>query len=363
MKQIIMPGLLLLQFSLIAQDMPFNAFYYASSLVVDSKGNVFVSGKNNNIIKITPDGKATSFAGSIRGGTGHKDGLGPAAMFNETNGLAIDASDNIYVADATWIRKVTPDGFVTSIAGNGRYEVKDGIGLFAAFYNAEYIAIDKDGNIYVTDERRINTGKGRTTQNIIRKINPAGAVTTLSHGGKEIQYDNIRGLACDDSGNLYFSLLTSRCIKKLGSDGSLTTVAGLCDKREYNPVYKVGDLKTAELVTPNYLTLDKKGTLYFSDGRMNRVIKIENGKVATVAGNSKIHDRNIGGGSYEGYKDGNAKQALFYSPAGIAFDSQGNLFIVDSGNRCIRKMSPDGKVTTFSAYNPAREYYDSGEGW
>src|ERR1700704_2054011 len=90
------------------------AFYYSSGIVVDSKGNAFVTGKNNKIIKITPQGKAELFAGDR---SNHKDGKGKDAWFSGIGGIAIDAEDNMYVADRTDIRKITPDGIVTTIFG------------------------------------------------------------------------------------------------------------------------------------------------------------------------------------------------------------------------------------------------------
>src|SRR4249919_2541301 len=94
-------------------------FYFPSEIVIDSKGNLYVTGKNNKIIQISPDGKPRDFAGSPRGGTSLKDGKGTGALFNATGGMAIDKDDNIYVADYNTVRKVTPDAVVTTIYGNG----------------------------------------------------------------------------------------------------------------------------------------------------------------------------------------------------------------------------------------------------
>jgi sugar lactone lactonase YvrE len=345
----------------IAQDsMPFNAFYYSTSIACDSKGNLFVCGKNNKIIKITPDGKASDFAGHPRGNASLLNGSGTMAKFLGTNGLAIDAADNIYVADYNCVRKITPGGVVTTFAGGPRTEAKDGRGTAAAFYTTNCITVDPNGNVYVTDERIIKQKDKPGRFTIIRKITPDGMVSTLQSNGSELRFIGTRGIACDKMGNIYLCVIGSRCIKKITPEGTVTTVAGQCDKREYNPVYKTGDIKIAELVTPTYIVFNKSGELYFTDSRMNRVINVANNRVSTVAGNSKIHDRNIGGGSYEGYQDGKAVQALFHSPEGIAFDPSGNLFIVDTGNKCIRKLSPDGIVTTFCTQYP-KKYYKSEE--
>ena len=100
-----------------------NAFYYSSGIVVDSKGNAFVTGKNNRIIKISPEGKAELFAGDR---TSHKDGKGKDASFTGIGGIAIDSEDNMYVADRTEVRKITPDGRVSTISGILRPGSSDG---------------------------------------------------------------------------------------------------------------------------------------------------------------------------------------------------------------------------------------------
>jgi sugar lactone lactonase YvrE len=340
-------------------NLPFNAFSYTTCLVVDSKDNVYISGKNNKIIRITPDGKAADFAGHPNGRGGREDGMSPTGRFSSTNSMAIDAADNIYVADYNRVRKVSPDGMITTIAGSGRSEIVDGPGKSAGFYRTEHIAVDNKGNIYVVDQRIVKENNKSATASIIRKINVNGNVSTLQSGGKELRLEAVRGITCDKEGNLYACLVTARCIKKITPDGMVTTVAGQCNKRKFHPVYKQGDVSSAELMTPSYITIDKKGDLYFSDTRLHRIIKIANKKVSTIAGSSKIHDHNIAGGSYEGYRNGKALQALFDSPCSIAFDSAGNLFIADMGNNCVRKLTPDGMVSTFFARDPAKKAYDS----
>jgi sugar lactone lactonase YvrE len=339
--------------------LPFNAFSYTTLLVIDSKDNVYISGKNNKIIRITPDGKAADFAGNPNGRAGTQDGNMTTGRFSSTNDMAIDANDNIYVADYNRVRKVSPDGMITTIAGTGRYEIIDGPGKSAGFTRTEHIAVDKSGNIYVVDQRTVKENNKSSRMHIIRKIDAGGNVSTLQSGGKELRFDDVRGMVCDKEGNLYICLVVSRCIKKIAPDGTVSTVAGQCGKRKFHPVYKQGDVSSAELMTPSYATFDKNGDLYFTDTRLHRIIKIANKKVSTVAGNSKVHDHNIAGGSYEGYRNGKALQALFDAPCSIAFDRAGNLFIADMGNNCVRKLTPDGTVSTFFARDPNKKAYDS----
>jgi len=354
----------------VAQNGKLNtAFYYSSGIVIDSKGNAFVTGKNNKVIKISPAGKAELFAG---GGRNNKDGFGKDAGFSNTSGIAIDSSDNLYVADNTRIRKITPDGMVSTIAGTLVAEVKDGNISSATFLHLEGIAIDNKGNIYVTD---YNPGKdwtpGKVTNSsyyLIRKISADGNVTTLQNeSGSKLILQYPRGLACDKESNLYVSASSSHCIKKITPAGIITTVAGQCDKTIYNSVYKEGDIKTAVLTTPSGIAIAKNGDIYFSDERLYRIIKIANNKVSTVAGNGKISfTGNIAGAAEPGETDGKAKLALFQTPTGIAFDKAGNLYIVDGSSRnnsYIRKLSTDGMVTTFCKHewNPKTYQYEEAD--
>jgi sugar lactone lactonase YvrE len=289
------------------------AFYFSSGIVVDSKGNAFVTGQNNRIIKITPEGKAELFAG---GGRNNKDGKGKDADFGNTRGIAIDSADNMYVTDNTLIRKITPDGMVSTIAGVVRAESKDGDRTTASFLRLENIAIDNKGTIYVTDYapgkdwtpgRVANTG-----EYYIRKITPQGKVTTIQNGNDgKLVLKYPRGLACDNADNLYVCASVSHCIKKIMPDGSITTAAGQCDKTIFNSVYKEGNISTAILTNPSGIAIAKNGDIYISDDRMNRIIKIANNKVTAAAGCGKMNfSGNPAGASETGEKDGKALQAM-----------------------------------------------------
>ncbi len=346
-----------------------NAFYFSNGIVVDSKGNAFVTGKNNKIIKITAEGKAILFAG---GGKNNKDGIGKEAGFSNTVGITIDAKDNLYVADNTRVRKITPEGMVSVIAGLLKAESKDGDRTAATFLHLENIAIDNNENIYVTDYAPGKDWKpGMVSNNsyyFIRKITSQGIVTTLQNeNGGELTLQYPRGLACDKNGNLYVCASSSHCIKKITPDGIITTLAGQCDKTIYRSVYKEGNINTAVLTTPSGIAIAQNGDIYISDERLYRIIKIANNKVTTVAGCGKINfTGNIAGAAEPGEKDGKALQALFQTPAGIAFDKAGNLFIVDGSSRnnsYIRKLSTDGMVTTFCkhVWNPKTSQYEEAE--
>jgi sugar lactone lactonase YvrE len=336
------------------------AFNASFGIVADSKGNLFVTGKNNKIIKITPQGKAEFFAGGGRNG---KDGKANQAGFNDAEGITIDAEDNLYIADAHRIRKITPDAFVTTIAGNAISAYQDGNRSIATFVNVENIAIDNKGTIYVTDNEWTNN-RGSTGFYVIRKIRADGNVSTLKDGDSLLRLHYPRGLACDAAGNLYVNASVSHCIKKISPSGIITTVAGQCDKKEFNSVYKEGTVVTAVLTTPSGIALAKNGDIYFTDTRLHRIIKIASNKVTTVAGTGKFDfSGNPAGAAEPGYADGKALTARFDAPNGIAFDKDGNLFIIDrssNNNSYIRKLSPDGMVTTFCKHewNPKTSQYE-----
>lgn len=336
------------------------AFAASFGIVADRKGNLFVTGKNNKVIKITPAGKAELFAGGGRLG---KDGRGKDAGFNDTKGIAIDTDDNLYVADGPCIRKITPDAVVTTIAGTSISAYKDGDRSGAAFVNVENIAIDNNGTIYVTDNEWTNN-RGSTGYYVIRKISTDGFITTIKDGANNLVIRYPRGIACDSLGNLFICCNASHCVRKITPSGMITTIAGQCDKTELNSVYKEGPVSTAVLTTPSGITIAKNGDIYITDSRLHRIIKIANNKVITVAGTGKMNFiSNPAGAAEAGYADGKALSARFDAPNGIAFDRNGNLFIIDrsnSNNSYIRKLSPDGMVTTFCKHewNPKTSQYE-----
>ncbi len=338
-----------------------NAFNFSSGIVIDSKGNAFVTGRNDRIIKISPQGKAELFAG---GGQNNVDGKGKNAGFSYLAGITIDEADNLYVSSFNKIKKVTPDGNVTTIAGTDKRVSMDGDRSTATFLQLGFITIDHWGNIYVVDKGKAGVN------NIIRKITSQGHVSTIKNApgeDKDFKSNYIRGLACDVQGNLYVCVLAlSSCIKKITPEGNISIVTGRCDATKITAIFKEGDINTAQIVCPTGLAINKAGELFFSDVRLHRIVKISKDKVMTVAGNSKITYGNIAGGADPGYQDGKAKQALFYAPLGIAFDKNGNLFIVDGSSKqssYIRKLSPDGHVSTFCmhVWNPKTEQYEEPE--
>src|SRR5205809_7435047 len=177
-KYLILLVIILFGSSLKSQKPKFSgAFYYSSNIVIDSKGNAFVTGKNNLIVKITHEGKAELFAGDRS-----KHGKGRDFWLSDDGRIAIDAQDNLYVGDETTIRKITPNGLMTIVAGSNIRSSRVGSRSTATFVDIKNIAIDNKGTIYVTDvppSKDGNYSGGSSGMFVIRKITSDGTVTTI----------------------------------------------------------------------------------------------------------------------------------------------------------------------------------------
>ncbi|SVB76640.1 uncharacterized protein METZ01_LOCUS229494, partial [marine metagenome] len=301
-------------------DAQFNDQY---GVAVDGSGNVYVADSlNHKIRKITPDGVVTTLAGS--GSAGSADGPGVDAQFNDQYGVAVDGSGNVYVADSLnhKIRKITPDGVVTTLAGSGSAGSADGPGVDAQFYKPTDVAVDGSGNVYVTDR---NNSK-------IRKITPDGVVTTLAGSGTEGSADGIgadatftgpRGLTVDGSRNVYVADQRNHKIRKITPDGVVTTLAGSGTEGSAD-----GTGVDAQFNLPRGIAVDGSGNVYVADTSNNRIRKITpDGVVTTLAGNGT-----------EGSADGTGADATFDRPHGIAVDGSGNIYVSDARNNKIRKI-------------------------
>jgi len=280
-----------------------------SGIVKDAAGNLFVCDRDNHrIVKITPSGAASVFAGS--GTMGFVNGTGTAAQFNQPYAIAMDASGNFYVGDRInhAIRKITPAGVVTTIAGNGTAGNADGTGSAARFNEPLGLTVDAAGNIYVADY--IN--------NVLRKITPAGVVTTL------LSVSNIFGVAADASGNVYCTQYGQHIISKYSPGGGYTIIAG-----SLTGGYTDGTGAAARFNFPAGITIDASGNLYVTETVNHRVRKITTaGVVTTVAG------------STAGYTDAVGVAAQFDTPIAVCGDFANNfLYVADFGNSRIRKIN------------------------
>lgn len=220
---------------------------------------------------------------------------------------------------------------VGTLAGSETAGFTDGTGAMAKFNHPSAMVIDGAGNIYVSDQ----------DNHSIRKITPAGVVSTYAGTGEPGAKDDFRlsatfnkpyGLAFDAQGNLYVGDVANHSIRKIAVDGHVTTLAG--GRQGYSD--RKGDL--AMFDHPYGIAVDSRNNVYVADAHNNRIRKVSpSGMASTIAGNGN-----------DGFVDGNAKDAEFYVPIGIAIDNDGNIFVSDEGNSSIRKITRNGKVSTLA---------------
>ncbi len=306
-------------------------FHEPFGVATDSAGNVYVADTNNNAIrKITPAGVVTTLAGGS--GMGSTDGTGSAAKFAEPHGLVLDSSGNLYVTDYEnmTIRKVTPAGVVTTLAGSPGIEgFVNGTGSAARFKSLQGIAIDTANNLYIADSGNRS----------IRKITPAGVVTTFVDGTNG-QLGSPRGIVMDSSGTLYATDYSNHVIYRVTSAGAVSRFAGF--ERGVGvapqPGSTDGTTATALFNAPSAITVDSAGSLYVADTGGNTVRKIASGNVTTFAGQA----------GRSSSVDGRGSAARFEDPYAVAVDGSGIVYVADATDHSIRKITPDGTVTTFA---------------
>ena len=316
-------------------------FNYPDGLALDSAGNLFVADSNNHTIrKITFNavdvGTVTTLAGAA-GSFGSTQGAGSAALFYFPHGLAANSSGTLYIADSSnhTIRKVTPAGVVSGFAGRAGYGSADGTGSEARFYFPTGVALGSSGAMYVADRNN----------NTIRKITSDGVVTTLagvagSTGSAEgtgsvARFNFPSGVALNNSGEMYVADRLNHTIRKVTLDGVVTTFAGSAG----SPGTTDGTGSAARLNAPNGVAVDGAGNIYVADRGNHAIRKITaDGAVTTLAG--------LAGSS--GTTNGSGSAARFNTPTGVAVDGLGNVYVADFGNHAIRKITSDGVVTTLA---------------
>jgi sugar lactone lactonase YvrE len=301
-------------------------FKYPSNIALDATGNMYVADSGNNKIrKISPTGAVTTFAGNGLSGFANAT-VGTTAQFNSPRGVAVDATGNVYVADSNnfKIRKISPTGNVTTLAGTTDGFANSAAGTEAQFSYPFGVVVDAAGNIYVAD----------TFNHKIRKITPAGVVTTIAGttdgfaDGAETtaKFNYPNGVAVDATGNVYVADSNNFKIRKISPTGNVTTLAGTT----------VGFADSAagteaQFNYPHGVVFDSAGNIYVADTYNHKIRKITPaGVVTTLAGTTA------------GFDDGNALTvAKFKFPSSVAVDAAGNVYVADANNHKIRKITQD----------------------
>ena len=328
---------------------PVARFFAPWAVATDSTGNVYVADALNDIIrKITPAGVVSTFAGTA-GMVGNTDGMGAAARFSTPRGVATDSAGNVYVGDSLnyTIRKITPDGMVSTLVGGGVSGSTDGSAAAARFNEPAGLATDSAGNVYVADDGNF----------AIRKITPLAVVTTLAGSaivtgsadgmGAAASFYNPSGVTTDKAGNVYVADTFNDFVRKITPVGVVTTLAGTAGMTGSTD----GIGAAARFDVPTGVATDGAGNVYVADSGVkrcgqgcadlgNQIIRkiTPAGVVATLAGTAGMF----------GSSDGTGAAARFDVPQGVAADSVGNVYVADTFNAIIRKITPAGVVTTLA---------------
>jgi uncharacterized repeat protein (TIGR01451 family) len=325
-------------------------------LAFDSAGNLYIADLYNQVIrKVSTDGTITTVAGNGTVGYSGDGGLATAAQLNYPFDVAIDSLGDLFIDDCVnnVIREVFPNGIITTVAGNGTggYSGDGGPATAAELYRPGAIAVDQFGDLFIAD----------SLNHVVREVTPDGIIHTVAGNGTAgnsgdggaataAAMYSPDGLAVDSAGDLFISDFWENVIREVTPDGIIHTIAGNGVGGGTGGGGYSGDggpATAAELFNPEFIRLDAAGDLFISDGGNNVIREVRAGIITTVAGN--------GTAGYTG--DGGPATAaeLGAYPAGLAVDAYGDLFIADATNNVIREVtptlyvSPDSSTTTVAS--------------
>jgi len=303
------------------------SFSHPRAVAVDGHGTAYVADDGNNTIrKISPDGVVTTLAGSP-GRTGSANGKGAAALFRHPRGIVMDNDGNILTADKgnDIIRKITPTGSVTTLPGMaGHACMYNDNGPYAHFCNPDELAKDNSGNIYVT-----GYDSADDPHNGFLKITPSGSVQKLV--GLKSEYSDA-GMTVDGTGNIYTADQDSKAIYEQTPGAATQTLAVSPPAGALANEYGAHGIHWG-------LAVDAQNNIYIAFTANNTILKrTPAGVVTTLAGSA----------GQVGNTDGKGAAARFNQPEGLAVDSKGNIYVADTYNNMIRKITPDGLVSTLA---------------
>src|SRR4029077_16727646 len=318
---------------------------WPSGVAVDSGGNLYISDTNNDQIRmVTPAGIISAFAGTGVGTFGGDGVAATQAYLYRPAGLAIDSAGDVFVAD-DWnnrVRKITPTGTITTVAGGGTGTgTGDGGPATSAQLSHPFgVYVDGASNIYIAE----GAAQGR-----IRKVTAAtGIITTVAGGGSSGLGDGgpatspplytPSSVTIDAAGNMYIADQTNQSIRKVTTDGLIHTIAGAAGWPGFSG--DGGPASAARLNSPTGAVLDGAGNILIADTGNARIRRIDTaGNIGTLAGNGNCGSAGDGG---------SATSAQLCAPSGLAVDATGNLFVADTGNGRVRKVTPAGVISTFA---------------
>jgi sugar lactone lactonase YvrE len=316
-----------------------------SRIAADLAGTLYVFNGEGTIRKVTQAGVVSTFAGDFVE-LATRDGMLADARFTSVDSILFDSAGNMLVGDGPALRKITPGGVVTTVAGvPPQLGADDGAPLDARFRNPRALAFDREGNLLVGD----------TGNHTIRKIALAGPVSTLA-GDAALQgaadgpalsasFDAPAAVAVDSAGNVFVADSAQHVIRKISTTGVVATFAGAAGVAGSTD----GSGTAARFNKPSGLVVDAADNLYVADKGSHIIRKITPaGAVSLFAGRADDPD------TY----DGTGPAARFYAPAGLAIDQTGNIYVADSGNHVIRKITPAAQVTKLAGMFASAGYVD-----
>ena len=335
---------------------------YPDGIVVNAAGDVYVVDRAAHVIRKISGGNIATIAGNGTPGYSGDGGQAKAAQLNGPTGIAMDPAGNLYVGDTgnNVVRKITPDGVITTFAGNGNQGYSsDNVGATTTSLNQpEGVTWDTAGNLYIAD----------TDNQRVRRVAPDGTITTVAGNGlANYSGDNVGGtgivassgdngpaiqapvvlptdVAADQSGNLYIADFGNSKIRMVSSTGVITTLIGNLDGVPPEDGQAAASIR---LNGPTGVAVDSAGTVYFTEGSVGTgsgLVQSDH-MVWKVAGGIFTAFAGTGQNSYSG-DGGPAAMAQIDTPGGVALDLAGNLYIADAANHRIRKMTPGGVITT-----------------
>ncbi|MDX2044345.1 MAG: hypothetical protein SF097_24260 [Acidobacteriota bacterium] len=331
------------------------ALWTPRGLVVDAMGNViFADNLNRRVRKVSPAGVITAFAGTGEVGSGGDGGQAKDATFNSPTGVAIDAAGNVYISDSNThrVRKVAPDGVITTVAGTGvgfgGFNGDGGLAKDAELAGPQGLAVDKDGNLYIADRSNNRIRKITVADGKISTVAGTGLFGFSGDGGLATEADLSlpTGVAVDAAGNIYIADQGNNRIRKVNaSDKKISTIAGTGVTGFSGDGGQAANAQIS-LSFPSFMVVDAAGDLFFSDRSNHRIRKIttNTGVITSVVG--------TGTAGFNG--DGTTPSATNLSfPVAVAVDGSGSLFISDSSVNRVRRTRPADGLRTIATVSAA----------